>query len=300
MYHEISYNRSMSGNEKSISRHNQGGNLFFLVLVVILTFASQLFDHINNNELSTLCQTDDECLLQAQQGVPQAQIDLAMAHLSDEGIPRDHEQAAYWALMAAKNGHVEAQFLIGSLYKDGVGVPHDDIKAYAWLVTAQEEGYDLSSVHLLEIRERLDGKSIRTAEKIASYIRTHFIEKENNYPNFIDPELLESIELSEPVEIIEDPCHDDFLYESEEGRQSVDEPLVSVCLDELVPVSEALMYISIEIGYAYDIDPMIARDGIRMSAIDQPAGDTVNEICKRASLYCNIEDQKLTVRLYQE
>jgi len=49
--------------------------------------------------------------------------------------------AAEWYAKAAEQGVAEAQFNLAEMYKEGRGLPQDDKLASAWHAQAAEQGY---------------------------------------------------------------------------------------------------------------------------------------------------------------
>ena len=76
---------------------------------------------------------DAELRRRAEQGEPDAQYRMGVAHSKGEGAVRDDVEAAGWFIRAAEGGHPEAQFILGLLYSSGLGVPQDDVMALMWL-----------------------------------------------------------------------------------------------------------------------------------------------------------------------
>ncbi len=76
---------------------------------------------------------DAELRKRAEQGEPEAQYLMGVAHSKGEGAVRDDVEAAGWFIRAAEGGHPEAQFILGLLYSSGLGVPQDDVMALMWL-----------------------------------------------------------------------------------------------------------------------------------------------------------------------
>ena len=66
---------------------------------------------------------------------PRGECGLAFAYLKGQGVERDPDKAAHWALLAAKQDHPTAQLLVGSLYLDGIP-KKDPAEALKWLYKA--------------------------------------------------------------------------------------------------------------------------------------------------------------------
>ncbi|BBP02250.1 tetratricopeptide repeat protein [Sulfuriferula nivalis] len=76
----------------------------------------------------------------ADQGVANAQINLAMLYANGQGVAQDYAQAAVWYKKAADHGVVDAQSNLGVLYANGQGVTQDYAQAAAWFRKAADQG----------------------------------------------------------------------------------------------------------------------------------------------------------------
>jgi len=61
----------------------------------------------------------------AEQNSVEAQVNVAFLLLTGEGVERDSKEAALWFAKAADQGDALAQFNLGLMYEKGVGVPQD-------------------------------------------------------------------------------------------------------------------------------------------------------------------------------
>ena len=68
----------------------------------------------------------------AEQGFPQAQINLAMMYENERGVPRDYSKAIYWYKKAAEQREQKAVEKLISIYENGIGVPKDIEQAEYW------------------------------------------------------------------------------------------------------------------------------------------------------------------------
>jgi hypothetical protein len=71
--------------------------------------------------------------LSAQQGFPNAQINVAHCFHAGLGVERDESMAAWWVNRAAEQGDAGAQFHLGSRFVHGVGVERNEFDAFFWL-----------------------------------------------------------------------------------------------------------------------------------------------------------------------
>ncbi len=77
----------------------------------------------------------------AEQGMVDAQLNLAVMYNNGEGVPQDYTEAERWYRKAAEKRYAEAQFSIGLMYYKGLGVPQDYAEAVKWYRKAAEQGY---------------------------------------------------------------------------------------------------------------------------------------------------------------
>lgn len=76
----------------------------------------------------------------AEQGIADAELNLATLYEHGQGVPQDYEMAAMWFRKAAAQGLPDAQFELAMLYQNGQGVPHDDAAAASWFGKAADQG----------------------------------------------------------------------------------------------------------------------------------------------------------------
>lgn len=139
---------------------------------------------------------------QAEQGDPEAQLELAFMYAEGKGIKRDAEQAIAWARKAAQQGHAEAQtelayaydvrgeheeavrwyykaatqgypkaqYNLAVSYAIGEGVKRNDVLAYKWysLATQDEEQREDAIQNLRDLEEKMTQRQIRQAKQLAA------------------------------------------------------------------------------------------------------------------------------------
>lgn len=76
----------------------------------------------------------------AEQGNPEAQLNLGSAYEYGNGVTKDSAEAAKWYLEAANQGETTAQFSLGLLYESGDGVPQNYVEAVRWYRKLAEQG----------------------------------------------------------------------------------------------------------------------------------------------------------------
>ena len=84
----------------------------------------------------------------AENGVLDAQVNLANLYQSGIGVERDYVQAVIWYRKAADQGVPTAQTGLGSLYYLGQGVAQDFVKAMFWFAKAADQGDPLAQFAL--------------------------------------------------------------------------------------------------------------------------------------------------------
>ena len=76
----------------------------------------------------------------AENGDPDAQLEVAGAYAAGRGTRRDSAQVVIWCRKAADQGLAAAQNCMGSLYQSGSGVPQDNSEAAKWYGKAAAQG----------------------------------------------------------------------------------------------------------------------------------------------------------------
>lgn len=106
--------------------------------------------------------------LEAEQGDPEAQSELAGRYATGEGVSVDFKQALLWGRKAAEQGYYGSQFVLGLMYGYDDSVPRDDLQAYAWFSMLVANGYDTHEAARDEIAARLTPERLAEAQAIAS------------------------------------------------------------------------------------------------------------------------------------
>jgi len=104
----------------------------------------------------------------AEQGVPEAQNNLAVLYYIGSGVPVDYRQAVYWAQRGAKQGYAVAQADLGYLYEQGRGVPLDYETAYMWYTVAAAGGFKKSVAPMKSLASLMRPQQIANAKARAS------------------------------------------------------------------------------------------------------------------------------------
>ena len=75
----------------------------------------------------------------AEQKFPQAKFNLGVMHHLGVGTPQNHAEAARLYRLAAGHGIAHAHFNLGLLYFEGKGVPRDETEALRWCKSAASQ-----------------------------------------------------------------------------------------------------------------------------------------------------------------
>ena len=84
----------------------------------------------------------------AEDGMPEAQVNLGHMYNEGLGVNVDYEQALYWYTLAAESDQPEAIFNLGLLYLDGNGVSQHSPTALDYFERAEELGVAAASYML--------------------------------------------------------------------------------------------------------------------------------------------------------
>jgi len=84
----------------------------------------------------------------AEEGYPDAQVQLGECYYFGEGVPKDMTEAVKWFRKAAEQGNADAQCRLGLCYDTGMGVQLDRTEATEWYRRAAEQGHT-DAMHLL-------------------------------------------------------------------------------------------------------------------------------------------------------
>lgn len=81
----------------------------------------------------------------AQQGVAEAQFNLAHLMVTRPQPGQSDEDARYWMQQAAQQGMPEAEYLFGVMLLEGIGSNADRQQAEVWLRRSADNGYALAA-----------------------------------------------------------------------------------------------------------------------------------------------------------
>jgi uncharacterized protein len=87
----------------------------------------------------------------AEQGDPEAQLQMGMRYAEGDGVVQNDTEAARWLAMAAKQGLAEAEYQYGLALLRGRGVVQDYKAAFSWIEKPAMRGYARAQYSLGEL-----------------------------------------------------------------------------------------------------------------------------------------------------
>jgi len=103
----------------------------------------------------------------AEQGLAQAQYNLALAYEVGDGVQQDFEEAVKWYRKAAEQGVAQAQFNLGFFYANGDGVQKDLLYAHMWWNLVASQGYEIALEYRQKVAEIMTDEQIEEAQLMA-------------------------------------------------------------------------------------------------------------------------------------
>lgn len=92
----------------------------------------------------------------------------------DDGLSHygkgDYPRAMSLLKPLAMEGDDAAQYYVGQMYWHGKGVNRDPIVAYAWVKEASDNGSDIASALLRDIKAALTAEDLKRAEQMTSNV----------------------------------------------------------------------------------------------------------------------------------
>jgi hypothetical protein len=99
----------------------------------------------------------------AEQGDPEAQLQLGMRYATGDGVIQNDKEAARWFELAARQGLTEAQYQYGLVLLQGRGVVQDYKAAFDWIEKPAKRGYAKAQYSLGELYRYGTGTAIDKA-----------------------------------------------------------------------------------------------------------------------------------------
>src|SRR5690242_15017139 len=105
----------------------------------------------------------------AEQGVVEAEYNLAVLYSNGEGVPKDEKQAMTWFLKAAEKGDTRAAESLGNMYNEGEGAFQNYSEAEKWYRKAAEAGVASAEFNLAVMYDIGQGVPQNFAEALKWY-----------------------------------------------------------------------------------------------------------------------------------
>lgn len=105
--------------------------------------------------------------LAADQGIAEAQGNLAWMYSEGRGVPKDDAEAVRFFRLAAEQGNSFAQGNLGWMYVRGAGVPQDFILAHMWFNLSAAQGEETAVKNRDLAAARLTPADLSEAQKRA-------------------------------------------------------------------------------------------------------------------------------------
>ena len=110
-----------------------------------------------------------QCAREAEQGKPEAQLNVGYLYLHGRAAPQNEELAAHWFQRSAAKGNRTAQYELGVLTEEGRGVPRSNREAAELFLSAAKKGDVNAQVKIGRAYERGSGISRDRAEAATWY-----------------------------------------------------------------------------------------------------------------------------------
>lgn len=133
----------------------------------------------------------------AEQGVVNAQFNLAQMYRCGEGVAQNSATAAEWYRKAALLGDKESQYHLGSMYLNGEGVKQDEAEAHKWFTMnrhqhlhhnhAQMDQWKRQALALIQAEEARDARKVaqRDGERILADLRASLAKSAEKEPRHL-------------------------------------------------------------------------------------------------------------------
>lgn len=96
----------------------------------------------------------------AEEGDPEAQVNIAFMHYCGLHVKQDFAKAALWYRKSAEQNNVTAQYSLGTLYENGEGVETDLAEAWFWYSLAEKQKDEHAARLRKEIEPRIQADKL--------------------------------------------------------------------------------------------------------------------------------------------
>ena len=103
----------------------------------------------------------------ANQGDPNAQVNMGNLYMRGLGVEQDYAMAYEWYAKAARQGHATGQNKLAVMHYYGLGVKENHAEAAHWFLKAAEQADPAAAMVIAELYDKGDGVP---ASKISAYV----------------------------------------------------------------------------------------------------------------------------------
>lgn len=104
----------------------------------------------------------------AEKGSTPSQSFLGWMYLNGKGVAPDYKEAMKWYRKAADQGDMEAQYSVGLMFYNGENLTPDFVEAYKWMNLAASQGHTNAVKQRLKLAEALTAEELTEAQKRSS------------------------------------------------------------------------------------------------------------------------------------
>ncbi|MDA8703384.1 sel1 repeat family protein, partial [Pseudomonadales bacterium] len=105
--------------------------------------------------------------LAAEQGITNAQTNLALMYDNGEGVIEDDKEAVKWYRLAAEQGNAKAQSNLAFMHATGEGVIEDNVYAHMWWNLAAASGSESARSNKEILIKKMTPQGISKAQDLA-------------------------------------------------------------------------------------------------------------------------------------
>ena len=104
----------------------------------------------------------------AENGEPNAQMQLGTAYAYGKGIEQNTQEALKWCRRSAEQGFAHGQSMLSVLFSNGFGMEEDIIQAYAWSRLAAVQNHPLSADFVQQLEDEMTEPQLEQAKRLAT------------------------------------------------------------------------------------------------------------------------------------
>jgi len=104
----------------------------------------------------------------AENGEPNAQMQLGTAYAHGWGIQQNTPEAIKWCRRSAEQGFTPGQSMLSVIYSNGFGMEENLPEAYAWSSLAAAQNHPLSAEFVQQLAAEMTGAQLEEARRLAA------------------------------------------------------------------------------------------------------------------------------------